>query len=113
MRDTEPTNDRCRSNRIWRGDNCSEGKSSRPWKPRHSRVRDPRDREHCRKHESNREQEYRPQISPEITPGCKQRSRIDECRKNEVKEKIGIQIQHRRSRHETQSESAENKHDWV
>src|SRR5262245_41794839 len=107
MRDAEPTNDSCRSNRIWRGDNCSEGESSRPGKTRHRRLGEPRNREHCRKHQSNREQEYRSQISPEITPGCKQRSRIDECRKNEVKEKIGIQVQHWRSRHETQSEPAE------
>ena len=113
MRNAEPANDRRRRNRIWRGDNCAEGKSSRPWKRRHNGMRDPRNCERCCQHQPDGEQEYRPQISPEITPRREQRSRINQRRKNEVEHNVRIQVHRRQSRHETQSESAKDEHDRI
>ena len=113
MRNAEPANNRRRRNRIWRGNNCSEGKRSRPWKRRHNEMRDPRNCEHCCQHQPDGEQEYRAQISPEITPGCEQRGRINQRRKNKVEHNVRIQIHRRQSRHETQSESAKDEHDRI
>ena len=113
MRNAEPANDRRRRNRIWRGDNCAEGKSSRPWKRRHNGMRDPRNCEHCCQHQPDGEQEYRPQISSEITPRCEQRGRINHRRKNKVEHNVRIQVHRRQSRHETQSESAKDEHDRI
>jgi len=91
MRNAEPANNRRRRNRIWRGDNCSESESSRPWKRWHNGMRDPRNCEHCGQHQPDGEQEYWAKISPEITPRCEQRRRINQRRKNKVEHNVRIQ----------------------
>jgi hypothetical protein len=113
MRNAEPANNRRRRNRIWRGDNCSESESSRPWKRRHNGMRNPRNCEHCGQHQPNCEHEYRAKISPEITPRCEQRRRINQRRKNKMEHNVRIQVHWRQSRHETQSKSANDEHDRI
>jgi hypothetical protein len=76
-------------------------------------VRDPGNRHRRRQHQPDGEQEYRPQIPPKITPRREQSCGIKQRWENEVEYDVRIESHLRQSRHETQSESANDEHDRI
>ena len=113
MRDAKPADNRGRRDRIWRRNNRAECKRSGQGQRRHDGMRDPGDCQCCRKHQADRQQKYRSQIPPKITPRCEQRGWINQRWQNKVEHYVGIQSDLRQPRHETQSEPAKNEHDRV
>ena len=76
-------------------------------------MRNPRNRHHGCQNQSDREQQDRAQVSPEIAPRSIQGRGVKQQREEEVKYNVGIEFYLRQARHETERETADNEHDRI